>query len=149
MSDQETITTTTTSAPTTHLFPFTSTLEGPINSKKYFQFEPTPSLEHKHKTIETFETKLMGRRLIGYNVQLPENVNGHIWQYVQTPHNHHEIEEEEEEELQPRLIKKSSPEISRFVLWKKDTAPNDQDARLKAIEDWHNITNAVHEPIPL
>ena len=51
--------------------------------------------------------------------------------------------EEEEEELQPRFIKKSAPEISRFVFWKKDTAPNDQDARLKAIEDWHNITNAV------
>ena len=76
MSDQEPSTTAATSAPTSHLFPFTSTLEGPINSKEYFQFEPTASLEHKHKTIETFETKLMGRRLFGYNVELPKNVNG-------------------------------------------------------------------------
>ena len=75
MSDQES-TTTATSTPTSHLFPFTSTLEGPINSKEYFQFESTTSLEHKHKTIETFETKLMGRQLFGYKVELPENVNG-------------------------------------------------------------------------
>ncbi|KAI9277107.1 ribonuclease H2, subunit C [Phascolomyces articulosus] len=150
MSDQDplaTATTTTTTIPITHLFPFTSSLEGPVNSKQYFQFARTTSLEHKHKSIDTYETNLMGRRMIGYSVELPKNVNGHIWQYVQTP-NPDQLDDETEEP-EPRLIKKSTEHISQFILWKKDKAPNDQDARIKAIEDWHNITDAVHEPIPL
>ncbi|KAI9494885.1 ribonuclease H2, subunit C [Zychaea mexicana] len=147
MSNQEQSTTT---VPiTAHLFPFTSPLEGPVNSKDFFQFAPTTSIAHQHNSIATYETIVMGRRLIGYGVDLPESCKGHIWQHVQTPENRDEHEEEEEEEQKPRLIKKSEQPVSRFVLWKKDTAPNDQDARLKMIEDWHTVMDAVHEPIPL
>ncbi|KAI8144907.1 hypothetical protein BJV82DRAFT_667448 [Fennellomyces sp. T-0311] len=135
MTDQEA------TSPTVHLLPFTSSHEGPVNSQQYFQFAPTTSLEHKHATIETYETMVMGRRLIGYNIELPKTCTGNIWQYVEA--------REEEEEQSPKLVKRSRPAVSRFVLWKKDTAPSDQDPRLKVIKDWHNVTDAIHEPIPL
>ncbi|KAG2192855.1 hypothetical protein INT46_010882, partial [Mucor plumbeus] len=45
--------------------------------------------------------------------------------------------------------KNTNKTIEEFILWKKDTAPNVEDARISALDKWIDISEAIHEPIPL
>ncbi|KAG0172654.1 hypothetical protein DFQ28_007372 [Apophysomyces sp. BC1034] len=107
-----------------HLLPFSVDLEGPVAAQQYLNVEST---EDNTKT-----TILLGRKLVGRNVNLP--CEGHIWR--------------PDHDNEDRWVKTGAP-ISEFVLWKKDRSPDENDARLKAMEGWFDIAEAIHEPIPL
>lgn len=38
---------------------------------------------------------------------------------------------------------KTNTELSEFILWKKDTAPNKKDPRINSIQSWIDISQAV------
>lgn len=65
--------------------------------------------------------------------------SGHVWKK-------HSEQREEEEDQESWIKSKETAPISKFVLWKKDYAPSDQDPRIKALESWFDISEAVSEP---
>lgn len=112
-----------------HLFPFSVDLEGPINAKTFLNIEK--------KEGDEFETKFNGRQLIGRPVSVQGTTQGHVW-IKETAY-----EEEEEEEDKQAIWKKTSTTVDEFILWKKDRAPDKQDDRIKALENWLDISQSV------
>ncbi|CDH58317.1 predicted protein [Lichtheimia corymbifera JMRC:FSU:9682] len=119
-----------------HLFPFSVAQDCSINSQTFLHVSPETREEHRHKSLDTLQTVVRGRRLVGLDVKLPDTVQGHLWK-------------EKDDDDQHVWVKQKASKIDRFVLWKKDTAPSDQDPRLKSIENWLNVAECIHEPIPL
>lgn len=109
-----------------HLFPFSVDYEGPVKSKEYLQIEKIEN--------EQYETVVMGRQLFGHSVSIHGNTQGHVWIK--------DTKEEKEEEEQMKW-KKSNTIVDEFILWKKDRAPDKKDARIRAVENWLNISQAV------
>lgn len=58
--------------PRAHILPFSVQKEGPVNSQQYFLCNPTANADHKHATLPTFETIMMGRRMYGYEIAVNE-----------------------------------------------------------------------------
>ncbi|CAO3685452.1 unnamed protein product [Rhizopus stolonifer] len=97
------------------------------------------------KEGDQYETKFNGRQLIGHSVSVQGTTQGHVW----VKETGYEEEEEEEEEYKQATWKKTNTTIDEFILWKKDRAPDKQDYRIKALENWLDISQSIHEPIPL
>lgn len=53
-----------------------------------------------------------------------------------------EMEDESDEDKVPSWTK-TDKSIEKFILWKKDTAPNAEDPRINALDKWIDISEAV------
>lgn len=62
-------------SPEAHLLPFSVDLEGPVQSQNYFQYGPSTTASNENN-MPTYETILLGRKLVGYKVQLPDTCRG-------------------------------------------------------------------------
>lgn len=116
-----------------HLLPFGIDREGPINTKEYF------SIENNNDQLETI---MMGRKLVGKPVSLTGNTLGHVWK-KSLDYNDQEDDDEETEEKSTWI--KTDITVKDFTLWKKDTAPNAQDPRINAIQNWLDISQTVKQ----
>ncbi|GAA5796722.1 ribonuclease H2, subunit C [Helicostylum pulchrum] len=126
-----------------HLLPFSVDRESVINTQSYFKVD---------KVQDQYETVMLGRKLIGTEVSLTNSkVLGHVWEKNVTESYDDEEEEEVDEEDRASNTPwvKTNTTIDEFILWKKDTAPNKQDPRINALNNWMDITQTIHEPIPL
>lgn len=110
-----------------HLFPFSVDYEGPVKSKEYLSVEKGPNGQ--------YETVILGRQLIGHSVSTSGITQGHVFKKDMF------VDEQDQKESMP--WKKTDTVINDYILWKKDTAPDKQDARIKAIESWLDISRAV------
>ncbi|KAL7309919.1 hypothetical protein PS15m_010741 [Mucor circinelloides] len=128
-----------------HLFPFSVDKEGSINTKQYFKFE-------KNEADEQYETIMMGRKLVGRSIALNDKTQCQVYEKMSSDRyqdeEDEEMEDEEDEDKVPSWTK-TDKSIDKFILWKKDTAPNAEDPRINALDKWIGISEAIHEPIPL
>lgn len=65
---------------------------------------------------------------------------GHVWEKA-AKDEYDDMEEDQEEEIQPWT--RTNTTIEEFILWKKDTAPNPEDARINALHSWIDISQTV------
>ncbi|KAI7902808.1 ribonuclease H2, subunit C [Cokeromyces recurvatus] len=124
-----------------HLFPFSVEKDETINSKNYFIV--------KKQKDEKYETVVLGRKLIGLPVTLSHDstTRGFVWK--RSINNEYNDEDLQEERLENMNWIKTDKTIDKFILWKKDTAPDSQDSRINALHNWIDISQAMNEPIPL
>ncbi|CEP18841.1 hypothetical protein [Parasitella parasitica] len=122
-----------------HLFPFSVDKEGAINTKQYFKFEKGSD--------EQYESIMLGRKLMGRSVVLNDKTQCQVYEKILDRYEDDEDEEMEEadEENASENIpwKKTNKVIHEFILWKKDTAPDAEDARINALGKWIDISEAV------
>ncbi|KAI9311367.1 hypothetical protein BX666DRAFT_1868101 [Dichotomocladium elegans] len=124
---------------TGHLLPFSIDTEGLVNAESYMKIVPCTRSDQQHPTLPTLETHVRGRRLVGLDVKLRPPVQG------KQPHPfvpNSTFRKDDQEEIHWKKL--PTPTIGNIILWKKDYAPSDMDARLRTIEDWFDIANAVN-----
>ncbi|KAI9359845.1 ribonuclease H2, subunit C [Pilaira anomala] len=125
-----------------HLLPFSVDREGPINTKEYFKAE---------KNQDQYETVMLGRKLVGTPVSFTNGTTlGHVWEKnISMDYHYDEEEMDEEDKASNTPWVKTDTTIDEFILWKKDTAPNQQDPRIYALNHWMEMAQTIHESIPL
>ncbi|KAL0077525.1 ribonuclease H2, subunit C [Phycomyces blakesleeanus] len=139
--------------PKAHLLPFGVGVEGSVNANHYLSLDPVvdPLIKATNEKIRTYTTVIHGRRLYGHEIPLNETIKAHLWaQEESMDHPIYDDEDEDEDsEKQSRKFSKVGNSLESFVLWKKDRAPDEKDARLVALESWFAIAQVIHAPVPL
>ncbi|KAI9011923.1 ribonuclease H2, subunit C [Phycomyces nitens] len=140
--------------PKAHLLPFGIAVEGLVNADQYMPVDPEVDPLHKavNEKFRTYTTVIHGRRLYGHEIPLNETIKGHLWaQEESMDHPEYDDEEDEDEdyEKKARKFSKIGNSLESFVLWKKDSAPNEKDPRLVALDSWFDIAQVIHSPVPI
>ncbi|KAL9551807.1 hypothetical protein MBANPS3_004078 [Mucor bainieri] len=133
-----------------HLFPFSVDKEGTVNTKQYFKYEKSESDQEQYDTI------MMGRKLVGRSIVLNDKTQCLVYEKTSSDRyedgDEDQVMEEADDDDQEEKVSawtRTDKSIHEFILWKKDTAPSAHDPRIHALDEWIDIAEAIHEPIPL
>ncbi|CAO3653204.1 unnamed protein product [Cunninghamella blakesleeana] len=130
-----------------HLFPF-----GLDKDKKLEQIDQYLNIELNTESKQ-YSTVLMGRQLEGLPITLKHNMKGYVWKQVKKIN---EDNMDYDDDYIDVNIKDADIEwirtnktVDDFILWKKDIIPLQNDPRFNALESWLDMSDLIHQPIPL